>query len=138
MPLLFGAASRRRRRRWHEGTPSVTSNSRHRRHGDRRAVRYRHCGECGSEVAAGTWVGTYTCRQGLTGLQLDIDAGEENSLAATFAFYTIDSNPDVPSGKFTMRGTYSDAGIELIQDTWIQQPAGYEMVDLRSRSACQR
>jgi hypothetical protein len=31
-----------------------------------------------------------------------------------------------------MRGTYSDAGIDLIQNTWIQQPAGYEMVDLRS------
>ena len=31
-----------------------------------------------------------------------------------------------------MRGTYSDAGTELIQDTWVQQPAGYEMVDLRS------
>lgn len=81
---------------------------------------------------AGTWVGTYTCRQGLTGLRLDIAAAEGNSLTATFAFYAIDSNPDVPSGKFTMRGTYSDAGIELIQETWVQQPAGYEMVDLRS------
>jgi CARDB len=81
---------------------------------------------------AGTWVGTYTCRQGLTGLRLDIAVGEGNSLDATFAFYAIDSNPDVPSGKFTMRGTYSDAGIELIQDTWVRHPAGYEMVDLRS------
>jgi hypothetical protein len=34
---------------------------------------------------AGTWVGMYTCRQGLTGLQLDIAAGEGNSLDATFS-----------------------------------------------------
>ena len=85
-----------------------------------------------SSSPAGTWVGTYTCSQGPTGLQLDIAAGEGNDLVATFAFYATDSNPDIPSGKYTMRGTYSDEGIELIQDKWVKQPPGWEMVDLRS------
>jgi len=68
----------------------------------------------------------------LTGLQLNIAVGEGNVLAATFSFYAHPSNPGAPSGAFTMRGTYSSAVVVLLQDTWIQQPTGYQMVDLRS------
>jgi hypothetical protein len=80
----------------------------------------------------GTWTGSYTCSQGDTGLRLVIQAAPDGTLAATFNFYALPDNPDVPSGSFTMTGTYSAAGVDLIHDQWISQPAGYEMVDLSS------
>jgi hypothetical protein len=49
---------------------------------------------------------------------------------ATFNFYPVPSNPDVPSGSFGMTGTYSPTGVVLTQDYWIHQPPGYIMVNL--------
>jgi hypothetical protein len=80
----------------------------------------------------GVWEGSYTCRQGLTGLRLTIGAGQGSSLTADFAFHALPSNPGGPSGDFTMRGTYSNDRMVLTQDHWVQQPAGYDMVDLAS------
>jgi len=78
----------------------------------------------------GSWVGTYTCGQGPTGLRLDIQAAPGGSATATFTFYALQSNPNVPAGKFTMTGTYSATGIMLSPGHWLLQPAGYEMVTL--------
>ena len=80
----------------------------------------------------GVWAGTYTCAQGLTGLQLTIRDTGGGTLAAIFSFYAVSSNPGVPSGSYAMTGTYSATGIVLHQDYWINQPSGYEMVDLES------
>jgi eukaryotic-like serine/threonine-protein kinase len=78
----------------------------------------------------GSWVGSYTCSQGLTGLRLDIQAAPGGSATATFNFYAVPSNPGVPSGKYTMTGTYSATGIKLSPSHWVIQPSGYEMVGL--------
>jgi serine/threonine-protein kinase len=80
----------------------------------------------------GTWVGSYTCSQGLTGLRLDIQAAPGGSATATFSFYAVPSNPGVPSGEFTMTGTYSAKGIHLGTGHWIKQPADYEMAGLNA------
>lgn len=79
---------------------------------------------------AGTWTGTYTCAQGLTGLRLTINNSGGGALTATFVFYAVPSNPGVPSGSFAMTGTYSASGLVLNQDHWINEPSGYSMVDL--------
>ena len=61
-----------------------------------------------------------------------IQTAPDGTLTATFNFYALPGNPGVPSGSFTMTGTYSAAGVDLTQDQWISQPAGYEMVNLSS------
>ena len=78
----------------------------------------------------GTWTGSYFCAQGKTGLRLAVQATPDGTLTATFNFYAVPDNPGVPSGSFTMTGTYSDAGVDLTHDHWISQPPGYLMVDL--------
>jgi hypothetical protein len=80
----------------------------------------------------GTWTGSYVCSQGDTGLRLVTQAAPDGTLTATFSFYAVPDNPGVPSGSFTMTGTYSAAGVDLTHNQWISQPAGYEMVDLSS------
>jgi hypothetical protein len=80
----------------------------------------------------GTWTGSYVCSQGDTGLRMVIQAAPDGTLTATFSFYAVPDNPDVPSGSFTMTGTYSATGVNLTHDQWISQPSGYEMVDLSS------
>jgi hypothetical protein len=80
----------------------------------------------------GTWTGSYVCSQGETGLRLAIQAAPDGTLTATFSFYALPVNPGVPSGSFTMTGTYSASGIDLTQGQWTSQPADYEMVDLSS------
>ncbi len=83
----------------------------------------------------GTWEGTYTCSQGLTGLDLKISRpGSGSALDATLSFYPVPKNPAVPSGVFTMTGTYnSAASITLQFSRWVRQPAGYTYVDLSGR-----
>jgi serine/threonine-protein kinase len=78
----------------------------------------------------GTWGGTYVCSQGDTGLRLVIQAAAGGTLTATFNFFAVPSNPGVPSGSYTMTGTYSSAGVNLAPSQWISQPPGYEMVDI--------
>jgi hypothetical protein len=81
-------------------------------------------------LLAGVWQGSYHCSQGETGLRLEISTNTDSTLTAKFIFYPISSNPGVPSGSFAMVGKYSETGIVLRQDHWIDQPAGYTMVDL--------
>jgi hypothetical protein len=78
---------------------------------------------------SGVWTGSYTCSQGLTGLRLTV-TDTSGALSAVFDFYPVPSNPDVPAGSFTMRGSYSAAGVVLNQNYWISEPDGYEMVNL--------
>ncbi|SHN47088.1 hypothetical protein [Cryptosporangium aurantiacum] len=79
----------------------------------------------------GTWKGTYTCNQGETGLTLTIE-GQDSALTATFEFYPTSSNPNVEKGSYKMGGNVTDGRLALIGTDWIEQPAGYEMVDLSS------
>ncbi|WP_199547201.1 serine/threonine-protein kinase [Streptomyces sp. N35] len=77
----------------------------------------------------GEWRGTYTCNQGKTGLTLTMSE-DSGSVAATFDFYAVDTNPGVPSGTFAMKGTFSGTRLVLHGDHWIQQPEGYLMAGL--------
>jgi WD40 repeat protein len=83
-------------------------------------------------ILTGTWTGSYICLQGRTGLSLVMHAVPSGILTATFSFYAIPPNLGVPSGSFTMTGTYSAAGIRLNRSRWITQPPGYIMGDLKA------
>jgi len=77
----------------------------------------------------GTWVGSYLCLQGPTGLRLTI-SGSHASLRATFEFYALLDNQSVPCGSFTMTGAYDGTTLTLWHDRWINQPLFYDMVDI--------
>ena len=88
-----------------------------------------------STAISGVWEGSYTCSQGLTGLDLKISGpGSGGSLTATFSFYPLATNPAVPVGIYKMRGTYYSASKIVLNAThWVLAPAGYEMVGLSGR-----
>jgi hypothetical protein len=90
----------------------------------------------------GTWVGTYTCAQGLTNLRLVIDAESQNQVNAVFNFSANNTNPSVPSGSFRMVGTYKNSNspikgglLELRGTTWIKRPKNYVPVNLSANVA---
>jgi len=85
-----------------------------------------------SAILSGTWTGAYYCNQGETGLRLIMQATSDGQVNATFNFYPLPGNPDVPSGSFAMTGSYSAEGVVLTPDHWISEPPGYEMVGLAS------
>jgi eukaryotic-like serine/threonine-protein kinase len=78
----------------------------------------------------GTWTGTYFCPQGLTGLRLVLLAASDGALAATFDFYPLHGDSDVPTGSFTLTGSYSARGLRLRPGHWISEPPNYLMVSL--------
>lgn len=86
----------------------------------------------------GTWEGTYVCSQGLTNLQVIIEAGSTTDIDAVFQFSEHPQNPGVPSGRFRMEGNLEVFDSPDIPDllvltgtTWINRPSGYSTVDLR-------
>jgi len=89
-------------------------------------------GATAATAISGDWEGSYTCSQGLTGLDLTIQSSSTTSvLKATFTFYPLPSNSRVPVGIYTMTGTYhSGSRITLNPSRWIHQPPGYEPVGL--------
>lgn len=79
------------------------------------------------------WEGRYDCTQGITGLTLELvgSGTGDSSVAATFHFYAVPENPDVPSGRYTLVGTVrGDGTIDLVPNAWIEQPYGYVMVGM--------
>lgn len=83
-------------------------------------------------VFAGLWKGTYVCSQGETGLSLILYASAADTLTGTFSFYATPSNPSLPSGSFTLRGSYSSSDMKLAGDVWITRPPNWIVVDLQS------
>jgi hypothetical protein len=81
-------------------------------------------------LLSGTWQGEYRCGQGLTGLKLTIYVVDEASLLATFDFFPVSSNPEVPKGTYAMKGTYTISDFDLKSEYWINQPTGYGMANL--------
>lgn len=77
---------------------------------------------------AGSWVGTYTCHQGVTGVQLSIQPSGGEELDATFSFYPVAGNPATPAGSFTMNGLLTTSGVSLSPGQWIKRPPGYQMI----------
>ncbi|MFI8106361.1 serine/threonine-protein kinase [Streptomyces sp. NPDC086023] len=80
----------------------------------------------------GTWRGSYRCTQGLTRLDLTISGAGGTALKAVFAFSAHPDNPTVPTGSFTMIGSYEDGRMVLRGDQWIVRPPGYLTVDLEA------
>lgn len=82
---------------------------------------------------SGEWIGTYTCAQGNTGIILSI---QENGskLNATFDFFGLPTNPDVPVGSYTLEGIFDSSGnIDLEPVRWINQPTGWSMEGFEAR-----
>ncbi|MEU2158036.1 serine/threonine-protein kinase [Streptomyces sp. NPDC019396] len=84
----------------------------------------------GAEAVAGSWLGTYVCNQGITGLSLTIEDDGGGVVSAVFSFFPDPSNPLVPRGSFAMSGTFLDGELALRGAYWIEQPPGFLMVDL--------
>lgn len=80
----------------------------------------------------GQWVGTYTCAQGLTGVTLTITEATPRSARALFHFYADPSNPLVPTGCFTQKGSYDEAAghLTLSGERWLLRPPAYIVVGL--------
>ncbi|MGA2824816.1 MAG: hypothetical protein ABSF03_01690 [Streptosporangiaceae bacterium] len=89
------------------------------------------CGESSQSIPTltGTWTGTYTCSQGLTGIRLVLQA-KDGKLTGTENFFAVKGNPGVPSGSLTVTGTYSNTATGINPGHWIKQPAGYELEHL--------
>jgi hypothetical protein len=75
---------------------------------------------------SGKWIGTYICPQGETGLLLEIKY-QSNSLFAIFNFYPVRSNPNIPSGSFSMSVSLEKNNLSLTPLEWIVKPSGYTM-----------
>lgn len=88
------------------------------------------------------WRGKYTCRQGVTALQLTIDVDAQGEATAVFDFGPHTGNPAIPSGSYRMLGTVRESGaklqVRLQPDKWINQPEGYMMVGINADSDRER
>jgi hypothetical protein len=78
----------------------------------------------------GSWSGEYTCLQGETGLRMTIEAADETSVQVVFEFFPVPENPSAETGSFEMIGAFSGDQLQFKQQKWIDQPSGYQMVDL--------
>jgi hypothetical protein len=85
-----------------------------------------------SSVLVGKWRGSYSCLQGHTGLQLTFGEGDGAAIAGEFAFFALEDNPDVPTGRFAVSATYNEESrsVAVKGVRWIKQPTNYRMVDL--------
>lgn len=85
------------------------------------------------DLISGNWDGEYKCGQGATGLRLNISY-KANEIQATFNFFPLRNNPNVPSGTFTMTGAIDGEGYIILNPVkWIKQPKGYTMVAMRGQ-----
>ncbi len=75
---------------------------------------------------AGTWIGSYTCAQGETGLVLTVAP----TSSAEFAFHPLPNNPGPASGRFTMHWSFESDRLAFRQKYWNERPGSYIMVDL--------
>jgi hypothetical protein len=79
---------------------------------------------------AGTWVGSYRCRQGRTGVTLVVTPVVNGRFRATFKFYAVPDNPGVPSGELAMVGVRSASTVVLAGERWINRPGTYVWVGI--------
>lgn len=85
----------------------------------------------------GTWVGSYRCRQGITGLELTIRAKSKTDIDVIFSFFPHPKNLSIPSGSFRMKGKYKVFNssrrpnvLSLKPTKWIDRPDRYRTVNL--------
>ncbi len=85
----------------------------------------------------GTWEGSYICGEELTNLRLVIEAESATNIEAIFSFYEDNINESLPDGVFRMEGALEVFDppsipniLQLRATNWVNQPSGYETVDL--------
>jgi hypothetical protein len=80
---------------------------------------------------SGQWLGAYNCDGGLIGLTIEIGEAIGEHVPATFSFYALPSNPDVPNGRFWMGGRFvGNDRLVLTAGGWLNRPPGYDLLDL--------
>lgn len=94
---------------------------------------FHHLAKPQNAVITGSWVGSYSCAQGPTGLRLAIQNPTGNILTAIFAFYPLTSNQSIPRGSFAMTGHYEGDRLTLTPSRWIDHPPEYSMVELEGQ-----
>ncbi len=86
-------------------------------------------------ILEGFWEGHYFASQGKTALNLKISSVSENgNVVAVFNFSEHPDNPGVPTGCYTMKGTYdfSNDHLHLDGEDWLEHPSGYVFVDIQA------
>ncbi len=80
----------------------------------------------------GTYGGVYRAGQGLTRVIIVIEAISDSEVGARYVFYPDNSNHNVPTGEFLLRGTVDGktGKLVLIGKEWVEHPTGYAMVDV--------
>lgn len=82
----------------------------------------------------GKWTGYYYAGQGKTALILQVKSvSGAGKVEAVFNFSEHPDNPGVPTGSYTMSGTFDFSNNKLSLDgtSWTQQPSGYFFVNIR-------
>ena len=82
----------------------------------------------GSHPLDGVWVGSYTCLQGRTPLELYVVTDDEGVPRAYFHFGT--GSRALPEGCFTMTGTAAKGRIAFVAEDWRLRPENYVPVNL--------
>jgi len=83
----------------------------------------------------GTWVGSYFCSLGKTGLRLKIHSISERNqtFKGSFEFYPINSNKNcavIELGKYNFIGVYNSKNdISFSFESWVFKPNGWTYVD---------
>ena len=79
----------------------------------------------------GLWTGSYTCNGQESYLQLRLDGDRDGHVTGTFQFGPM-TGQSGPEGAYEIDGTINQTWfMELNGISWIQQPDGFRMVDLR-------
>ena len=85
----------------------------------------------------GTWEGRYTANQGRTGVTITVKETTVDGYltAGVFNFYAIPSNPSVPTGAYTLRGSFDNKTGEVVfrGDEWISHPTNYHFITIFSQ-----
>ena len=79
------------------------------------------------------YAGSYWCAQGKTKLTLTVDEVDGDVLTVIFAFdFAGGPGYAAAAGRYSMKGSFDQKGDRLVLHPlkWIEQPAGYTMVDL--------
>ena len=92
-----------------------------------------YCNAPITKDVSGVWEGEYRAGQGVTSLKLEIkNSGTNGELTAVFNFGPHPKNKKVPSGSYTMKGTYDpeEGKVHLTGVEWIEHPKTYSFVSV--------
>lgn len=142
--IIFGAISSQQRRESEANINGVSQA-----HGEKDATaemppnsQSQYSAESEAESLNGTWEGHYVCDGQKRKLELVLESSQEKGTRAIFRFSRDPGNhsDNLAPGSFLMTGAYAHSGLrgrgqtgelELTGSSWIQQPTGYGMLNMR-------